>query len=128
MKKTLLIFSSLLLLFIGLFFHLDTQGQNNPRIQEFFLTSPHVPISMNGIRIVQLSDLHISYTINYKLLENTVESINRLNPDIVVFSGNLFAPTGIHQQGRVSSFLSSINANLAKIAVLGYIDQTSNEH
>lgn len=43
-----------------------------------------------NIKVVQLSDIHISEDYTEKQLEKMVEKVNKLEPDIITFTGDLF--------------------------------------
>lgn len=45
--------------------------------------------SLDGLRIVQLSDVHLGPTNGRAFLERVVERVNRLEPDVVVITGDL---------------------------------------
>lgn len=47
------------------------------------------PAKLNGLKIVQISDLHIGITVGGKWLENLVARINALKPDVVAITGDL---------------------------------------
>ena len=42
------------------------------------------------IKVVQFSDTHIKADFNYKNLDKVVNYINKQNPDVVVFTGDLY--------------------------------------
>ncbi|MFA8449314.1 MAG: metallophosphoesterase [Bacteroidales bacterium] len=44
---------------------------------------------LNGLKIVQLSDIHLGSWVDKKAIDRAVEIINDLNPDIVLFTGDL---------------------------------------
>ncbi len=44
---------------------------------------------LEGLRIVQLSDVHIGQTLGRRFLERTVARVNALDPDIVAITGDL---------------------------------------
>lgn len=44
---------------------------------------------LKGLRIVQLSDLHLKKSLDIAYLELLVKKINALNPDLVVFTGDI---------------------------------------
>jgi len=48
-----------------------------------------LPDDLEGFRIVQITDIHISPTLKRNYVQNIVEQVNRLNPDIVAFTGDL---------------------------------------
>lgn len=68
------------------------------------------------LRIVQLSDIHLKKNYSVKALKQIVEKTNTLQPDIVVFTGDLFddyARFGIEIQDEVSQLFRKINAHMA---------------
>lgn len=80
----LLVFS-LLLLISGMFFARKTPS----------VTRAVVPISssvpeLHGLRIAQISDLHIGTMIRREFVERVVETINKLDADLVALTGDIF--------------------------------------
>lgn len=66
--------------------------------------SEKVPESFDGYRIVHISDLHAdTYTHNPQALDKIVAAINSLNPDIILFTGDM-------QTGNISSVYSHSSA------------------
>lgn len=54
------------------------------------LSFPNLPASFDGLKIVQISDLHLgSLNSNYQEMEEAVELINAEHPDIICFTGDL---------------------------------------
>jgi len=120
-KKFLLILTIIILLLIvwGKF------GEPNLlMINDYKIESETLPNSFNGIRIVHFSDLHYGIT-KQKKLEKTIEQINSLKPDIVVFTGDLvenkYKLTDDDTKLLVKN-LKSINAKLGKYAIYGNKD------
>ena len=54
------------------------------------IKSSTIPSSFDGIRLIQFSDLNIDIEEDLILLEKSVNEINRLNADIIIFTGDLF--------------------------------------
>jgi predicted MPP superfamily phosphohydrolase len=48
-----------------------------------------LPASLSGLRIVQLSDVHIGPTLGATFLSGVVRRVNALSPDVVVITGDL---------------------------------------
>ena len=128
MKKTLTLTLIIGLFVMGFYFYFNRIGRLTPSVNETFISSPHIPVAFDGVRIVQISDLLIRRESCVTLLENTVEAVNRLEPEIIVFTGNLFLPEGLEFEAEVSELLSSFDASLARIAVFGYYDTGDLEH
>ncbi len=71
-------------------------------------------------RIVQISDLHIGSTHKKTFLPHTVDRVNALNPDFVVFTGDLI--DGLHKY-RKGEFDSLKGLNAPTFFVLGNHEQ-----
>lgn len=127
---------------IGLFFGLSLMalmwvgaGYTRHRImvthEDFY--SKNLPESFNGYRVVQLSDLHVgTWGENQEFLQNIVDTVNSLNPDLVVFTGDIVN----RQSGELTPFisvLSGIDAKDGVYSILGnhdygdYVDWQSPE-
>jgi len=128
MKKTLIFTAIIGLLVVGAYVYFEQIGRLNPTVNETFITSSRVPAPFDGVRVVQISDLLIRSEACLTLLENTTHVINRLDPNIVVFTGNLFLPEGLAFERQVVDLLSSIEANLARVVVFGNHDVISESH
>jgi predicted MPP superfamily phosphohydrolase len=48
-----------------------------------------LPAALNGMTIVQLSDVHVGPTIGKRFLDRVVDSVNALQPDVVAITGDL---------------------------------------
>jgi len=80
-----------------------------------------LPSSFSGYRIVQISDLHLGSWSSDKPLQEAVGLINSLNPDLVVFTGDLVN----YQTNEVDGFgdsLLDIQAPDGVVAILGNHD------
>lgn len=59
---------------------------------------------LNGLRIVQLSDLHITKSVEVEYLKKVVEKINDKKPDLVLISGDILQTSAINVKEHLSSF------------------------
>ncbi len=81
-----------------------------------------LPQQFNGIRIVHISDLHLgSFNYKYHILERAVKKINELNPDLIVFTGDLVNNFSWELRGW-HTVLKKLKAKYGKFAVLGNHD------
>lgn len=59
------------------------------RVHRVRVALPKWPSQLNGFKIVQISDIHFGSWINTSHFEQAVNQINALNPDLIVFTGDL---------------------------------------
>ena len=59
------------------------------RVKPVTITLKPLPPSMDGLRIVQVTDIHIGPLINGRWLQRVVNKINDLQPDLIVITGDL---------------------------------------
>jgi len=93
-------------------------------VTEHDVRSPFVPPGFDGVRIVQISDTHISPFHPLRDFERLVDLVNGLAPDLCVFTGDLYDARRKGWEGdpAVSPPLKRIQAPLGKFAVYGNHD------
>lgn len=91
------------------------------RIRREYLKIPFLPKSFDKLRIVQISDLHLGSWISSGPMDEAVRLINSLDPDVVLFTGDLVNST-TSEAIRFRESLSSIRAPEGIFAVLGNHD------
>ena len=62
----------------------------NPVVKELNIKMSNLPENWKGKKIVQLSDVHFGSINNIKFLEKIVKKVNDLQPDLIVYTGDLF--------------------------------------
>lgn len=86
-------------------------------------TSTSLPKAFNGYRIVQFSDAHVGTYLGHRqyLLQQAVDRINALRPDLIVFTGDLqnIQPKELYTQMDI---LSQLKAKDGIYSVLGNHD------
>jgi len=86
------------------------------------LSFPNLPEAFEGIKIVQISDLHLgSLNSNYEEMEEAVRLINEEHPDLICFTGDLVNNFYEETIGWEKVF-TKLNARLGKYSVLGNHD------
>ncbi len=88
------------------------------RVREIELTYKNLPPELDGVTIVQLSDLHICNITTEKWFENVIEKTNALNPDLVVITGDLM-DTNICNYENYCNIIKKIEAKKGVFAVPG---------
>lgn len=77
----------------------------------------------NKIKVVQFTDTQLGEYYSIKDLKKAVNKINNLNPDIVIFTGDLIDNFSKYEdREKVSEILEDIRANIGKYAVYGNHD------
>lgn len=103
-----------------------TIGFSKLQIREIVYSSPNVPESFDGYKIVQISDAHTgSFRGPYqRLLKETVDRINRLNPDMICFVGDIenFSPMELEEH---KDSYSRLQAKDGVISIMGNHDYSA---
>lgn len=86
--------------------------------------------SFDGIKIVHFSDLHYLRITNKETTQNIIKEINLLNPDIVVFTGDLidkdYNPSD-KDINDLKELLGSIKSKYGKYSIMGNNDNKIRE-
>ena len=88
---------------------------------EHYVPIPNLPRSLEGLTVVQISDLHVGPYIRQRELEHVVELVNQLHPDIVAITGDVLDRHLASLPDAVKG-LSGLHSNFGAIAVLGNHD------
>ncbi len=100
-------------------------GTSGLIIKEYKITNSKLPSSFYGLKIIHMSDIHYGRTIKKKELLKIVAEINLRNPDIVVFTGDLFDNNETLTQKdikEITEAFQKINATIGKFAITGEHD------
>ncbi len=107
--------------FVGLLFGV-LKGRFAFYTRQLKMVFPNLPKAFDGLRIVQISDLHLgSFGTNREPLKEAVELINAENPDLVLFTGDLVNNFAGETRGWEEIF-QKINATIGKYSILGNHD------
>lgn len=88
--------------------HISVEGENVP---------------LEDIKIVQFTDTHVGAFFEKEDMQKVIHKINELEPDIVVFTGDLVDHWGKYdEENELSELLKSIKAPLGKFAIYGNHD------
>lgn len=91
-------------------------------VRQLTIKFKKLPVNFNGLRIVQISDLHLgSFSFKYHILNKAIAIINELEPDFIFFTGDLVNNFAWELKGW-SSVLVQLKAKKGKYAVLGNHD------
>lgn len=97
----------------------------NPVISGYDLTVHKKANGLKQLRIVMVSDVHIGNIVRPERLDPLVEAVNRLQPDIIVFAGDMVERSlDTAEAGELVKVLGSLQARYGKFAVSGNHDSS----
>ncbi len=106
-----------LIIFYGVFF-----GRYLIRVEKQNLYFADFPKQLEGLKIVQLSDIHLgSFGKNPKVLQETIKQINEIKPDLLLFTGDIVNNFADEMDG-FESYLNQLQAKYGKFAIAGNHD------
>jgi uncharacterized protein len=110
------------IIFLFIIIYGSTAGKFNYRIDEVNVKIKGMNSSLEGLTIVQLSDLHMAgFYKDKNFFKKVVEKVNSFNADIVINSGD-FVNYGWREFERNDTILALTNAKIGRFAVIGNHD------
>ncbi|MDD1507693.1 metallophosphoesterase [Pseudomonas sp. CNPSo 3701] len=94
------------------------QAAQLPDVQRLDVDVKGLPAAFDGLRVVQLTDLHISKAFQREWVEKVVERTNALNPDLILVTGDVIDGTVEARREDVGP-LANLKAPLGIIAIPG---------
>lgn len=92
------------------------------KIHHMHIKTETLPSTFRGLRVVHISDLHLgSFNFRYHILERAVKLINHLEPDLIVFTGDLVNNFAWELKGW-AEVMDKLKSKNGKFAVLGNHD------
>lgn len=95
-------------------------GQRRLWVNAFPVEIAGLPSSFGGLRVVQISDLHLGQFMDPGRLRGYVDEINALAPDLTVITGDI--TDGLDHASQTFPVLSGLSARLGVFAILGNHD------
>lgn len=106
--------------FLGLLYGI-TKGKYLFDVKKLKLKLPHLPKPFEGFRIVQISDFHAGSFDDFEQVKKGFEKIKALQPDIILFTGDLVNNRSDEVKPYVSLF-SELTAPYGKFGIMGNHD------
>ena len=88
------------------------------QLEKVRLSSEKIPPTLNGLRIVQISDVHLGLIVRHKRLAKILAAVEAAKPDILVSTGDL-VDGQINNLEGLSEMLQVIKPRYGKYAVTG---------
>ena len=128
--KKFIRFLLIIILVISLTIVYARYGGTRGLITKEYKIETNIDNSFDGLKIVHFSDLHYLRITNKQITKNIIKEINILNPDIVVFTGDLidkdYTPTNT-DINDLKELLLSIKSKYGKYSVIGNNDNKIRE-
>jgi hypothetical protein len=127
-KKILHFFLIILVTFSLLFSYTFFLGVKGLNTKEYIIKDESIPKSFYGIKILHISDLLYGSTILQSNLDTILEEARLINPDIIVYTGNLISANySITNEdiNNINIFLKNLPFKLGKYAVKGNLDTST---
>jgi len=98
------------------------RGRFNFKIMKEDLVFANLPKDANGLKVIQISDIHIgSFFNNYDSLLPAIKRINDLEPDLILFTGDIVNNYAEELDGWLEH-IGSLEAKMGKYSILGNHD------
>lgn len=124
-KILMWIFLPLFILFTVSYTLLRYVGNIGIVVREYPIYSENIDNNLNGLKIVQFSDIHFSNYTKISTIKEMVKLINKTNPDIVIFTGDLidneYIISNEDKETLINEF-NSITSTIGKYAIKGEDD------
>ena len=89
-----------------------------PRVYHVNVALPEAHAALKGFRLAQISDLHVGPTIGKAFAKRVTDTVNSLNPDAVVLTGDLIDGSVSDLRNDVAP-LADLRSKFGSYAVLG---------
>ena len=93
-------------------------GRVSPTLERVTLELPGLDPKLEGLRIVQISDIHVGPTVRRAFVQDTVDRVNALEPDLVALTGDLVDGTVADLAGETAP-LAQLSPPLGSYFVTG---------
>ncbi len=126
MKKVLLTIIIILTLILLTLVYSRFIGTLGLKTNEIPINTKNIEESYNGLKIIHFSDLHYKKVITDKKITKIRKEINKLKPDIVIFTGDLFDKDYTPSQENINFLtkeLSKIKSTYGNYAIIGDNDK-----
>lgn len=109
-----------LLLIGAAMLHGYTLGQRRVWINEIEVRIAGLPAALDGLRVVQLSDIHLGPLMSGRAMREHVARVNALRPDLILLTGDI--TDGLDHAEDTFRALAGLSAPAGVVAILGNHD------
>lgn len=99
-----------------------TKGRRTFNVAHVPVKSDKLPAGFHGLRVVQISDMHLgSYGGDLAIVRNGIDLINREEPDLILFTGDLVNDFAEEAEPFIAE-VGRLKARMGKFSILGNHD------
>ena len=127
-KKIMHVLGIIFIILIAFVSYIYFVGIKGLKVNEYIIRNNEIPNSFHGVKILHFSDILYGSTISRDELDNLLEQIKVINPNIVVFTGNIISNNYKVSEDEINylkTFFKSIPYSIGKYAVKGSNDAFS---
>jgi predicted MPP superfamily phosphohydrolase len=108
------------LLLVAILLIYGTWNALHPVVRDYEVTLPKKSSSMASMRVVVVSDIHLGWIVGIDRLEQMTEMINSLEPDLVLFPGDIVDEgVDLEAERAMPDVLQTLHPRLGSYAVMG---------
>lgn len=126
MKKVLITIIIILTIILSLLVYSRFIGTTGLKTNEIPIETNNIMKNYNGLKIVHFSDIHYKKVITNKRVKQLISEINRIKPDIVLFTGDLIDKNYKIDNQEINFLieeLSKIKSTYGNYAIIGDNDK-----
>lgn len=97
-------------------------------VKEYAIKETTLNEDWDGLKIVHFTDLHYGSTIFLEELKNIVKEINKQNPDLIVFTGDLIEQGVDLSDKEIDSLIKELNKLSPKVETLAVLGNHDYDH
>ncbi|MEG0799340.1 MAG: hypothetical protein RSG51_02835 [Bacilli bacterium] len=121
----------IILFIIIVFLYARFIGTKGVITKEYNIKNKMISNNFNGVKIIHFGDLLLSNEIDEQQLNKIVNSINKVKPDIVIFSGNLMyniKKFTSKNEELLIKYLKKINPTMGSYYITGIMDKNKKQY
>ena len=105
-NKTLLLATILFTIIYGVtILVIGTHINNNPVINKYYITIPKKSSTLNSLKVISVSDLHLKNITSSVFLKKLAEKVSSENPDIIFLPGDIVETYGNTNEEKLNEFI-----------------------
>lgn len=115
-----IVFGIITIAAVGTILSIGYWNADNPAVSTYQVNIDKKAGNLNGLNVVMVSDIHLGSAGHSGLLDKTVDKINSLNPDVVLFAGDIIDDkVGPFIKNNYAADFAKIKARYGMYAVTG---------